>query len=81
MSEQLLVRIDKNLKDRLKKTSLSEGKASSQVVRELIEEYVTTHDMSVYVDDLWDRIGTKLQKKFTVDDIDKIINQVREENR
>ena len=81
MSEQLLIRIDKNLKDRLKKTSQSEGKASSQVVRELIEDYVTAHDMSYYIDDLWDRIGTKLKKKFTVDDIDKIIKQVREENR
>ena len=81
MSEQLLIRIEKDLKDRLKKTSQSEGKASSQVVRELIEDYVTTHDMSYYIDDLWDRIGTKLKEKFTVNDIDKIIKQVREENR
>ncbi|MCH7733503.1 MAG: CopG family transcriptional regulator [Candidatus Marinimicrobia bacterium] len=81
MSEQLLIRIDKNLKNRLKKTSQSEGKASSQVVRELIEDYVATHDMSAYVDDLWDRIGTKLKKNFTVDDIDNIIKQVRKENR
>ncbi len=79
MSEQLIVRIDKNLKDRLKKTSQNEGKASSQVVRELIENYVMTHDMSAYVDDLWNRIGTKLKKNFTVDDIDKIIKKVRDD--
>ncbi len=81
MSEQLIVRIDKNLKERLKKTSQNEGKASSQVVRELIEEYVVNHDMAPYVDNLWDRIGEKLKKNFTVEDIDKVITQIRKENR
>lgn len=79
MSKQLIVRIDKDLKERFKKTSQNEGKASSQVLRELIENYVAEKNLSDYVDDLWGRIGTKLQNKFSVEDIDKVIEKVRKD--
>ncbi len=79
MSDQLIIRIDSDLKKRFKKISQNEGKASSQVVRELIENYVIENNLSAYVDDLWERIGEKLNKEFSVEDIDKIVDQVRKD--
>lgn len=60
MSEQLLIRIDAELKERLNRLSRAEGKTTSGIVRELISDYVKTRDVSGYIDGLWERIGKKL---------------------
>lgn len=31
------------------------------MVRELIEDYIKEHDISSYIDNLWDRVGKKLK--------------------
>ena len=63
MTTQMIVRIDDDLKKHFNKLAQSEGKNSSQVVRELIESYIQEHDIGSYIDVLWDRVGEKLTEK------------------
>ncbi len=60
MTTQMIIRIDDAIKTKFAKLAKAEGKTTSHVVRELIENYVQDRDMGGYVDDLWSRIGTKL---------------------
>lgn len=63
MSTQMLIRIDDEVKSRLNKLARLEGKTTSEMVRELIEERIKERDIGAYVDDLWNRIGKKLKSK------------------
>ena len=60
MADQLLIRIDPDLKKSLDRLSRAEGKTTSRMVRELIRDYVKDRDITAYIDGLWDRIGNKL---------------------
>ncbi len=60
MPDNLLIRIDSELKQRLKRLSRAEGRTTSHLVRELIRDYVNERDIGAYIDGLWDRIGKKL---------------------
>ncbi len=60
MSTQMIVRIEPDLKKKASHLAKVEGKTISEVVRELLEEYVRDRDIGAYIDDLWGRIGTKL---------------------
>lgn len=78
MTTQMIVRMDSKLKNRMTKFALSEGKTASQVIRELIEEYVRERDMGSYIDELWDRIGTQISStEFRQTDVTKTIKEVR----
>ncbi len=78
MANQMIVRIDPDLKDKVQHLAKSEGKSISEVVRELLEEYVRNRDIGPYVDDLWERIGSKLNSRgIGLDDIHRVINEVR----
>ncbi len=63
MTTQMIIRIDSEMKNRLNKLARVEGKTTSQMVRELIEDYIREKDIGAYVDNLWDRIGGKLRAK------------------
>ncbi|MEW6409703.1 MAG: ribbon-helix-helix protein, CopG family [Nitrospirota bacterium] len=65
MTTQMIIRIDDEIKNRLNKLARLEGKTTSEMVRELIEERIKERDIGVYVDDLWNRIGKKLKSKGT----------------
>jgi predicted DNA-binding protein len=79
MTVQMLIRIPPETKERLTKIARNEGKSTSQVVREIIEEYIHDRDIVVYIDNLWLRIGNKLKSKgIKSQDISKMIRQVRE---
>lgn len=79
MTVQMLIRIPPETKERLTKIARNEGKSTSQVVREIIEEYIHDRDIGVYIDNLWLRIGNKLKSKgIKSQDISKMIRQVRE---
>lgn len=79
MAEQLLIRIDPELKRKLGKLATMEGKTSTQVVRDLIEDYVKRRDVASYIDSLWERIGNGLRAKVAGQgDIAKAIREVRE---
>lgn len=78
MVEQLLIRVAPELKSKLNKLATLEGKTSSQVVRDLIEDYVKRRDMASYVDELWDRIGTSLRAGgVTAEDIPAAVREAR----
>lgn len=80
MTTQLLVKLDDTLKQRLAKLARTEGKNTSQLVRELVEDYVKERDIAPYMDELWDRIGRKLKTKgVRARDIGRIVKRVRRE--
>ena len=78
MTTQMIVRIDPELKTKVNNLAKAEGKSISEVVRELLEDYVKNRDIGLYVDDLWQRIGDKLQaRKVSSREIQRSIQQAR----
>jgi len=78
MTTQMIIRIDPEVKGKLSKLARMEGKTTSQMVRELIEDYTKERDIGTYIDDLWGRIGGKIRAKgIRQRDIDKAIKEVR----
>ena len=61
MAEQLLIRMDPELKRKLTKLAAMEGKTSTQIVRDLIEDYIKRRAVTSYIDALWERIGQSLK--------------------
>ncbi len=82
MSTQMIIRIDEEVKNRLNKLARIEGKTTSEIVRELIEEYIEEHDIGAYIDDLWNRIGKKLKSKgVTSATINKAVKAARKKQK
>jgi predicted transcriptional regulator len=78
MTTQMIVRLDPELKTKVDHLAKAEGKSVSEVVRELLEEYVKNRDIGSYIDDLWGRIGTKLASRgLSPEDIQRAIQEVR----
>lgn len=63
MTTQMIIRLDSKTKLKLMKLAQAEGKNTSQVVRELIEDYIQDRDMGSYIDDLWKRVGKQLKSR------------------
>ncbi len=81
MPTQMIVRIDPDLKAKVNRFAKIEGKNVSQIVRELLREYVKTRDMDSYIDNLWVRIGGKLRSSgFGAKDVKHAIRDVRTNN-
>ncbi len=78
MTTQMIVRINPDLKTQVYKLAKSEGKNVSEVVRELLEAYVRDRDIGTYIDDLWGRIGGKIENGgYEPKDIQRVIQEVR----
>ena len=78
MASQLMIRIDSSLKKQFDRLAKAEGKSSSLVVRELINDYVKDKDIGTYIDGLWSRIGGKLTaRKVGPAAVDRAIAAVR----
>ena len=78
MANQLIVRIDPELKMKASRLAKRDGKNLSEVIRDLLESYVKKRDIGAYIDQLWNRIGDKIAEKgITEDDIESIIQDVR----
>ena len=78
MSTQMIIRIDPVLKDKVSRFARAEGKTTSDVVRELLEEYISSRDIAAYVDGLWEKIGMRLVSQgVTADRISEAIEEVR----
>ena len=78
MTTQMIIRIKPELKSKVNSLAKAEGKNVSEVVRELLEDYVRDRDVGSYIDDLWDRIGGKLKSRgHTTKDIQRVIREVR----
>ncbi|MCH7681066.1 CopG family transcriptional regulator [candidate division KSB1 bacterium] len=82
MTTQMILRLDVNTKTKLTKLAQAEGKNTSQVVRELIENYIQDRDMGSYIDGLWDGIGKKLKAQNVGDkEIEQAIHDTRSSKR
>ena len=78
MTTQMIVRVDPDLKAKVNNFAKIEGKSVSEVVRELLEEYVKTRDIDSYIDNLWNRIGGKLASSgIGPRDVRRVIRDVR----
>ena len=78
MTTQMIVRIDPDLKTKVNNFARAEGKSVSEIVRELLEEYVKNRDMGSYIDDLWTRIGGKLESRgIGPKEVPRVIRDVR----
>ncbi|MEW6163033.1 MAG: ribbon-helix-helix protein, CopG family [Nitrospirota bacterium] len=78
MTSQILIRVDKELKDHFQRLSRIEQKSVNEKIRELIEEYVREHDIEAAMKSLWDEIGQSLKRKgYKTSDVDKMIRKVR----
>jgi predicted DNA-binding protein len=78
MVSQILIRVDKELKDKFQRLSRMEQKSVNKKVRELMEEYVKDHDMEAAMRSLWDEIGQSLRKKgYKTSDVNKMVKEVR----
>jgi predicted DNA-binding protein len=74
----MIVRINPELKNKVNNLAKAEGKSVSEVVRELLEDYVKNRDIGLYIDDLWQRIGDKLtSRKVGPQEIRRAIQEVR----
>jgi len=78
MAEQLLIRVDPELKRKLAKLATRECKTSTQIVRDLIEDYVKKRDVASYIDALWDRIRQRLKSAGVgATDVAEAVREVR----
>jgi predicted DNA-binding protein len=78
MATQMIVRLDPELKAKVNNFAKVEGKSVSEVVRELLEEYVKSRDINSYIENLWERIGGKLASSgIGPKDVKRIIRDVR----
>jgi predicted DNA-binding protein len=78
MAKQMVIRIDDETKERFQRVSRMEGKSASEKLRELIENYVRKADISLVVDDLWERIGAKAKEKGVGEkDVERIVRETR----
>ena len=74
----MIVRVNPDLKNKVNTLAKAEGKSVSEVVRELLEDYVKNRDIGSYVDDLWQRISNKLlSRKIGPKEIQRAIQEVR----
>jgi predicted DNA-binding protein len=74
----MIVRINPELKNKVNNLAKAEGKSVSEVVRELLEDYVKNRDIGLYIDDLWQRIGDELiSRKVGPKEIQRAIREVR----
>jgi predicted DNA-binding protein len=79
---QLTVRIDDDLKDRLHTLARHEGKTTSDVVRTLVKQYVQDRDRSTFLENLWERMRENAESEgMGQEDVDRIIEEVREQSR
>lgn len=77
-STQMILRIDEKVKGRLDRLARMEGKTTSKMLRELIEQYIEERDIAPYIDGLWDKIGAKLSAKgATAEGVGEAVKTVR----
>ncbi len=78
MGDQLVIRIDRKTKEKFYELARMEGKSASEKVREMVETYIRTMDIGPVVDNLWERIGSKMKEKGVDEgDVDKALGEVR----
>ncbi|MCF7903059.1 MAG: CopG family transcriptional regulator [Candidatus Marinimicrobia bacterium] len=81
MSTQLIIRLEKELKDQASQLAKRQGKNLSLVVRDLLADYVKTHDQTAYINQLWSEIGNEMKRSgMRPENIDVAIHAVRNDS-
>ncbi len=79
MTTQMIIKINAELKDKVASIAFSERKNLSEVVRELLENYVNERDIEGYIDELWSNIGKKMTSKgVTLENVEYAVKKARE---
>lgn len=74
----MIIRIEPELKQKVSSLAKAEGRSTSEIVRELLKDYVRNRDIGAYIDGLWDRMGTKLSSRGVgPGQIERVIQEVR----
>ena len=82
MTTSLLVRVDKKKKDQFDRLARKKGKTSSEVIRELMDDYIERYDMRGYLDSVWNEISAEFKRRnITQKDINRTIKEVRRQAR
>jgi len=75
---QIVVRIDKETKQRFGRLVRMEGKSASEKIRNMVDEYISRNDLPTVVDDLWERIGARLRDRgVTEKDVGRAVRDAR----
>jgi len=78
MGTQMVVRIDEETKKKFTRVVRMEGKSASEKIREMVTDYLAENDLPTVIDDLWERVGTKLREKGVNEkDVEKAIREAR----
>lgn len=73
-----MIRLDPKTKAALQKIAKNEGRSVSDVMRQLVQDYIKDKDMAAYIDDVWSRMGSKMkQSKVDEKKIREAIKEVR----
>ena len=80
--KQLIIRLDEETREKMARLARSDGKSTTEVLRELIQGYIKDRDASAYVDDLWARSEQKLKSRgIRPADMKCLIREVRAAKR
>ena len=78
MTTQMIIKINAELKNKVANIAFSERKNLSEVVRELLENYVNERDIEGYIDELWSNIGKKMASKgVTLENVEYAVKKAR----
>jgi len=78
MNSQILVRVDKNTKEKFQQLSRFEHKSVNEKLRELMRDYVEEHNIERAMKGLWNEIGGSLKNKgYKVSNVEKTIRKIR----
>ena len=78
----MIIRLSPETKEKLGRLAKSEGKTVSQVIRELIQDYLQERDIEGYIDDLWSKTGDRLKSNgVKIADIETAIRRARDRRR
>jgi len=70
--------MDDEKKDRFDRMARRSGKSSSEVIRELVDDYIQRNDMRSYLKTAMDEIGHEMKRKgVTQPEINKAVKEVR----
>lgn len=79
---QMIVRLDSAAKQRLGRLARAEGKSTSQLVRDVLDDYIRDRDPAAHIDDLWSRMARSIEAGgWRPDDVERVVSEVRRARR
>lgn len=82
MATQMIIRINDDLKMKAVQIAKNEGRSLSEVIRSLLEKYILEKNAASAFDTLWEKARQKMEQKgFTQNDVEKVIEEVRQKKK